>query len=291
MGNKNSIKNKNISIQNINNNNSNNNINNYVLQKYEIVNNEFQKQKPERLATIFQWDGEGKNVYLTGSFCDWNQFFEMEKNEDENNNKNNKFFLTLFLPKGIYQYKFKIDDQWKCNSKFPTCNDKNGNINNIIDLTKEKGEEVTEFSTSYVTTIPDPKMDETKFSNNTQILENEYNDNTNIKSEINNKSLDSFFEYNLKYDFNLDLLLIHKNEDYNQFLGPKEQNILNDNYSYKKIIPLKHEQVEHFIFNKNNNINNSKSIISSSSFRYRFKLTTVVYYKPKLKPNNERKCN
>ena len=105
--------------------------------------NDFQSKKPKRFATLFQWDGDGTNVYLTGSFCDWEKFFVMEKYEDPNDKKNNKFFLTLFLPKGSYQYKFKIDDRWKCNSNFPTCSDKNGNINNIIDLTKQKGEEGT----------------------------------------------------------------------------------------------------------------------------------------------------
>ena len=114
-------------------------INNNVFQNFEEEdNNDFKKKKPTRFATIFQWDGDGKNVYLTGSFCDWHQFFEMEKCSDPQNEKNIKFFLTLFLPKGAYQYKFKIDNQWKCNSNFPTCSDKNGNINNIIDLTKQK---------------------------------------------------------------------------------------------------------------------------------------------------------
>ena len=274
-----------ISSQNINNNMLENNLINDGFQPFKIEKNKFHEQRPARFATIFQWDGDGNNVYLTGSFCDWHQFFEMEKYVDENekNNKNKKFFLTLFLPKGVYQYKFKIDDQWKCNSNFPTCNDKNGNINNIIDLTKPKGEEGTEFSTSYVTTIPEQKMDETKISNNTRTLENEYyNDNNQIKSEVNNTTQNSSIEYNFKYDFELDILSSQKNIGFNQFLEGKEYNILNDNYSYKKLLPLHNEQVEHFIFNKNSCINSNKPIITSSSFRYGFKLTTIIYYKPKI---------
>jgi hypothetical protein len=98
------IENKNI---NISKNNSANLVKNNCSPEY----NEFHKNNPERFPTVFQWDGNGNNVYLTGSFCDWHQFFEMKKLEDPNNKDNIKFFLTLFLPKGIYQYKFKIDDQ------------------------------------------------------------------------------------------------------------------------------------------------------------------------------------
>ena len=46
--------------------------------------------------------------------------------------ENGKFILNLNLPKGKYQYKFKVDEIWKYNDKFPTINE-NGNINNIID--------------------------------------------------------------------------------------------------------------------------------------------------------------
>jgi hypothetical protein len=125
------------SSKNINKNFAKNSQTKDDFQKQNKESNDFQTKKPTRFATVFQWDGGGTNVYLTGSFCDWQQFFEMEKCEDKKNEKSNKFFLTLFLPKGAYQYKFKIDDQWKCNSNFPTCSDKNGNVNNIVDITKQ----------------------------------------------------------------------------------------------------------------------------------------------------------
>lgn len=36
------------------------------------------------------------------------------------------------MSKGIFQYKFKVDEEWKYNDNFPTCNE-NGIINNYID--------------------------------------------------------------------------------------------------------------------------------------------------------------
>ena len=60
----------------------------------------------EIFRAIFEWEGNDSNVYLTGSFCNWLQFFEMRKIEEKNGNQGNisKFFLLLYLPKGIYQY-------------------------------------------------------------------------------------------------------------------------------------------------------------------------------------------
>ena len=276
-----------------------NNYSENEYQKLQKENIDFKIEKPTRLETIFQWDGDGKNVYLTGSFCDWHQFFEMEKYEDPKNKNNNKFFLTLFLPKGAYQYKFKIDDQWKCNSNFPTCSDKNGNINNIIDLTKQKKDEVTtDFTTSYVTTGGvEQKFNDTKILNLSQIIKNEKYDNYNdidndkelsdICSEINKISENSSI-YNYKYDFNFDYDLIsnqNNNEEKNQFLDEEELNRLIDNYSYKKIFPLRHEHIDHLFLNKNNfnKPKNNKNLIASCSFRYGFKTTTIIYYTPQIK--------
>ena len=63
------------------------------LQKNSELKNSNIDNKTEIFAAVFQWDGNEKNVYLTGSFCNWLQFFEMRKfipNENisiENNNK------------------------------------------------------------------------------------------------------------------------------------------------------------------------------------------------------------
>ena len=47
-----------------------------------------------KVPVTFEWDGGGNNVYLTGNFCNWKQFFLMKKEE------NGKFILNLNLPKG-----------------------------------------------------------------------------------------------------------------------------------------------------------------------------------------------
>ena len=84
--------------------------------------------KKDEIETFFEWDEGGNEVYLTGSFCDWKEFFLMTKNKD------GKFTITLPLPRGFHQYKFKIDDNWTYSKKQPKFED-NGNVNNFIDTT------------------------------------------------------------------------------------------------------------------------------------------------------------
>lgn len=99
---------------------------NSKLQYEQIMKESKQKEKKERIPVIFEWDSGGNCVYLTGSFCDWNQFYLMHKNEQ------GKFILILYLTRGKHQYKYKIDDKWKYNEKYPICNN-NENINNYLD--------------------------------------------------------------------------------------------------------------------------------------------------------------
>ena len=80
------------------------------------------------IETKFEWDEGGNVIYLTGSFCDWDKFYLMKKDEE------GKYSVTLSLPRGFHQYKFKVDDNWTYSKKQPKFED-NGNVNNFIDTT------------------------------------------------------------------------------------------------------------------------------------------------------------
>ena len=233
------------------------------LQKNPELKNPYIDNKTEIFAAVFQWDGSEKNVYLTGSFCNWHQFFEMRKFESNENNSiqnSNKLYLILFLPKGTYQYKFKINSEWKCNSNFPTCSDKDGNINNVITLPSNKIEEgTTDCTTSYITV---PKLEEA------------YN------------KINSLNEFSYKDYFNYDLFSNQNKLIINNFLQSKEKDILNGNYSFKKIFPTPHEYINHFVMNKItteklNKHNKNEPLKFGCTLRYHNKMTTFVYYKPK----------
>ena len=234
------------------------------LQKNSELKNSNIDNKTEIFAAVFQWDGNEKNVYLTGSFCNWLQFFEMRKfipNENISIENNNKLYLILFLPKGTYQYKFKINSEWKCNSNFPTCSDKDGNINNVMTIPPNKIEEgTTDCTTSHITV---PKFEENYFK------------------------IDSLNEFSYKYNFNYDLLSNQNKLVVNNFLHSKEKDVLNGNYSFKKIFPTPHEFINHLTTKKITKEklkkdNKDKSLKFGCTFRYYNKMTTFVYYKPNI---------
>ena len=58
------------------------------------VNNNI-KGDTNKIPVAFEWESGGNSVYLTGSFCNWEQFFLMEKKP------NGKHTLTLYLNKGF----------------------------------------------------------------------------------------------------------------------------------------------------------------------------------------------
>ena len=242
--------------------NPNNSIN--IKKSQEQENSKTENKKEMLFAAIFQWDGNEKNVYITGSFCNWLQFFEMRKFEQENKTgeKIDKSYLLLFLPRGTYQYKFKINSKWKCNSNFPTCSDKEGNINNVITIPPNIGEEVTtDFSTSHKSNI-------------------------HMNCYCQKIEFDSLDEFSYKYFYNYDLLSNQNQLTINNYFKSKEKDILNENYSYKKIYPMPHELINHFTIDKNINKKyesniKEKTVKYGCTIRYRDKMTTFVYYKPK----------
>lgn len=255
----------------------------------QIVTN---KEKKIKIPVFFEWDQGGNSVYVTGNFCNWQQFFLMKKE------KNGTFYLNLNLPKGIYQYKYKVDDEWKYNDKYPTCNE-NGFVNNYIDTTNSE----------YIS----KNIEEGTTTGNSSILENNEISKISKKSKnefskISKKSLiksknDSFLKHKKIYSNympNKDELKenipelpiqykscininLHSNQNKigdNKYIKIHEKNILSDNISFKKISVIDHEQINHLNLNKKQFNKNNKIIISSISSNYRYKYTTFVYYKP-----------
>ena len=77
--------------------------------------------------TKFYWNEGGNEVFITGSFCEWNERLKMHRNKD------NIFEVELLLPKGKYEFKFIVDGIWRCSSNYNQIKDNRGNNNNFID--------------------------------------------------------------------------------------------------------------------------------------------------------------
>ena len=234
-----------------------------------------------KVPVNFEWDNGGNNVYVTGNFCNWKQFFLMKKEE------NGKFILNLNLPKGKYQYKFKVDEIWKCNDKFPTINE-NGHINNIVDTSNLEivsenieGKE-TRQNTSNNENYENSKSKKylSKSKNNSFIGQKTYSNYIPQKEEFQGKVTHMSFKSKSCLNFSQNSIGDDK------YMNIHEKNILSDNISYKKIDVVPNTDIDHLNIKK---LQNGHDMVSSIPVRYRHKYTTFVYYKPvdSLNYNNE----
>ena len=231
-------------------------------------------KKDERIPFKFEWKEGGNKVTITGSFLsNWTVFIEMVKNPENGN-----FEFNMNLPKSKHQFKFIVDNVWKCSNNYPILNDGSGNFNNVIDLT------------NFVI------QDEENNSNQNENVNNKENEKEKKEKKIKNKN-----EYNCyipnKNEMNIDAPFIPPHYinfydiDYNtkqNVIGKKkylhfvEKDILSENSCYKNILSCPHVNLNHCC-NCCKAGSDDKYIRSCTSQRYKHKLMTIIYYKPKKK--------
>ena len=61
------------------------------------------------LPTVFKWDGGGKEVFISGTFSQWNKIPMVKSHGD--------FVTIVDLPEGEHQYKFCVDGEWRHDQK------------------------------------------------------------------------------------------------------------------------------------------------------------------------------
>lgn len=87
------------------------------------------KTGPQARPTVIRWAGGGKEVYIAGSFNNWNTKIPLNKSH-------NDFVAILDLPEGEHQYKFFVDGQWLHDPSEPVVTSQLGTINNLIQVKK-----------------------------------------------------------------------------------------------------------------------------------------------------------
>lgn len=172
-----------------------------------------------KIPTLFEWKEGGNIVYVTGSFCGWSQFFIMNKN------KEGVFQLSLELPRGYHQYKFKVDNEWKYSNLYPKNND-NGNVNNYVDTTNW---EVPKKE------VKSEKKEEKVKPNKTtgRAGRDTYSQYYPIKGDLNTDAppIPQHYINSFNIDYNTRQHLIGNNK----YLNRPEQNLLSENNSFKQI--------------------------------------------------------
>jgi len=79
------------------------------------------------VPTVFRWEHGGRQVYVTGTFNDWQRQIPMHRS-------GNDFTYIHNLKKGKHAFKFIVDDEWRFAPDQPTVADVEGRINNFIDV-------------------------------------------------------------------------------------------------------------------------------------------------------------
>ena len=263
------------------------------------INKKNSEKNIKEISTEFFWDEGGNTVYITGSFCDWKEFFLMEEKDK------GVFKKKIMLLPGFYQYKFKVDNNWAYSKKQPKFEDNNGNVNNFIDTTQinlETNKNEVEVEIKETTLKEKNKKDniniKRKSSNSSLGLLNniEYSTYIPLKGEFNIKPLSLPGLYKTHYILNEKKNKIIKERKFSQIEYVDQTNnsirslsnskYLENNELYVGFQNLYHIHSNHLHSKK---IVDSKNTITSIITRYRAKYSTFIYYKGRKIRNNKNK--
>mmetsp|Transcript_66047 Transcript_66047/g.157940 ORF Transcript_66047/g.157940 Transcript_66047/m.157940 type:complete len:266 (-) Transcript_66047:72-869(-) len=108
----------------------------------------------DKVPVVFTWAHGGQHVSLAASFKGWQEPIPMVRS-------GNEFVIVQDVPRGVHQYKFIVDDQWRCAPDQPKTQDGGGNTNNTIDIVNYQRFQAgpldeTDPHPRFSQTIPDP---------------------------------------------------------------------------------------------------------------------------------------
>lgn len=248
--------------------------------------NSFFEENPKKMVK-FLWIDGGNEVFITGTFCDWKKKFKMNKN------KNNIFEKELPLEKGKYEFKFIVDDEWKCSSFYPQIKDNRGINNNYFDNTNSENINIFNKINSNIR----EKNENIKEKNNSQIIKGNLEELKKIYSNLYPYE-DQLNQEAPKIPDVFEILMdLNANSNQNYF-GNKQYlqfPFINLDKSFKNILPPFHSYLNHLFtynnikLNENNKDNNSNLNIETTkknyfgincSIKLKNKYITIVYYSP-----------
>lgn len=88
------------------------------------------EKKERTIPIVFRWDGGGNEVYLCGTFNNWETKIPMTNSQGD-------FTAIVDLPEGEHQYKFYVDGDWLHNPDEPASDNGLGSFNNIVSVSKK----------------------------------------------------------------------------------------------------------------------------------------------------------
>lgn len=227
------------------------------------------------IPVLFRFKIDRPNLFLCGSFAnDWKSELTMVKNP-----KNGYFERIHKLPRGKYEFKFKIGNDWFCSEEYGK--NRNGDIiNNEIDLNDSK---VIEANLK--------RIEESKNNSIVEAKKKGYNCKYPERGDLNTtaQSIISHYiqKFNIDYQSNQDILKnVQKNwekkMEQNNYLKYKENNFNTENNTFEKILIWPHEKLMHLCQNLEDMANeNGRFYRFCTTIRNKHKFLTIVYFKTK----------
>ena len=249
--------------------NSIKNINNQFSQgQSETAENTKSEINEQKILYTFYWKDKGNIVKIAGSFLDnWSKQENMPKNITTG-----QFEIKLSIPRGIHQFKFIVDDQWRCSKDYETIKDKSNNSNNIIDLTNYIPTNTNEIQ----------KNTQNKKKKKKSGKDNiEYGCKYPDKNEINVEAPNIPMHYLPKFDLNYQTKQESLDNKYHIPIYLDKNRTILENNIFKTIITISHEKLSHLCFNNEKDNNNETYVRSAVTQRNKHKFITIVYFSPK----------
>lgn len=88
------------------------------------------EKKPRAKRVHFELDApEAKEVAVTGSFCDWDDRYDLKRREG------GRWKRTMNLPPGRHEYRFIVDGEWRDDPRSPErVPNPYGGLNSVLEL-------------------------------------------------------------------------------------------------------------------------------------------------------------
>lgn len=90
--------------------------------------NNAHEDRQQGIPTIIQWTYGGNEVYIEGSWDNWQNRIRLQKAGKSD------FTILKLLPPGVYQFRFLVDGTFRYSPDLPCTQDERGLIKNILDL-------------------------------------------------------------------------------------------------------------------------------------------------------------
>lgn len=162
----------------------------------------------DNVEITFIWREGGNEVFVTGSFSDWKQWFRLEKIEEV-------FIFKITLPKEKHFFKFVVDKHWVCSSLYETVFDDKGNLNNFVDLTTVPSKEKLIKSRKIKSRQLNHK--DKKRSINSEMSQSSYSDSKPDRSGLNLDTPEIPCPY--ISEFNINILSVQNKKGNTQYLS------------------------------------------------------------------------